>query len=811
MTPTPYAAPLQWSRRQRTLITAAVVLPVVFALLQAGHAQRDHGLLAESPCWILPNGWVSRPPGSTTCPLDTLDRVHAVIAADGARSPVQDPAATKLALARAAPGARLEVQRDGQTLEVSLPLNPIAAESAVGRWAAALIAATGLLIIPLLVLWRSSAAAALPMTLIQSSLAVVTVCLIAGRDSAWCALAAVVAIALVPGGLAHLSFNFPSPRRVVRDVPGIVWVPYGVSAFVAVVGVAGLTVSPLLFQTYFWLLVASMLGAWTVLLLSCAFAVRDSTSSVERARGRLVAYGAVLVPLLPLAFALNRGMTIPDVLVTYLYVSLLALCLPIGLAISRYNLFDIGWDARNWIARLIYYGLGALLAGSVLFVVLRYAAPLHPLSDLGILFTISLVCLVVQEIVRRPIFGFLESMLTPRLAQLSQLRERYATEIAQLRDEDAVVQLLASVIQEGVAPRCGSVFLKGGDEWRVAHVFGQSPPARAAVLPDALRVLQRQRFSHLALDSEAGSAPARQLESEGIELASALNCAGTRYGVLLLGPPDRGITYSGVELDFVTASADQAGTALHNARLARELIAAERDTTNARVAVSLMHDVGKDLGWIRQLVRRLARQSDDPAQLPEEVSQIQALTTSVIARMRAFMHDATQPDPSPPGVSRLDEVLEASLHSVAERHGAGRLHQNIDPQIRKLRCHENVGRALAHLVENGLQASAPDGPVHVSANLANPETIELIVTDSGPGISPELVAAAFEPGFTTRRHQGGNGVGLAVSRDMIEALDGEIELAPAPAGGTRATVRVPTLLISPAPKSNLKEVKHATA
>jgi signal transduction histidine kinase len=147
---------------------------------------------------------------------------------------------------------------------------------------------------------------------------------------------------------------------------------------------------------------------------------------------------------------------------------------------------------------------------------------------------------------------------------------------------------------------------------------------------------------------------------------------------------------------------------------------------------------------------------------------------------------------------------------VAERHGAARLHQNIDPQIRKLRCHENVGRALAHLVENGLQASAPDGPVHVSANLADPETIELVVTDSGPGISPELLEAAFEPGFTTRRSQGGNGVGLAVSRDMIEALDGQIELAPAPTGGTRATVRVPTLLISSAPKSVTKEARHAT-
>ena len=90
---------MAWTARQRTAITAAVLLPVLFVLLQAGHAQRDHGLLMTSPCWTLPNGWVVRPPGAAACPLDTLDRVQAVIAADGTRTAVTEPAATKLALA----------------------------------------------------------------------------------------------------------------------------------------------------------------------------------------------------------------------------------------------------------------------------------------------------------------------------------------------------------------------------------------------------------------------------------------------------------------------------------------------------------------------------------------------------------------------------------------------------------------------------------------------------------------------------------------------------------------------------------------
>ena len=88
-----------WTTRQRTLITAAVLLPVIFVLLQAGHAQREHGLMVESPCWILPNGWVVRPPGETGCPLQTLDRVRAVENAEGQRTPVQEPLALNHALA----------------------------------------------------------------------------------------------------------------------------------------------------------------------------------------------------------------------------------------------------------------------------------------------------------------------------------------------------------------------------------------------------------------------------------------------------------------------------------------------------------------------------------------------------------------------------------------------------------------------------------------------------------------------------------------------------------------------------------------
>jgi two-component system sensor histidine kinase HydH len=65
------------------------------------------------------------------------------------------------------------------------------------------------------------------------------------------------------------------------------------------------------------------------------------------------------------------------------------------------------------------------------------------------------------------------------------------------------------------------------------------------------------------------------------------------------------------------------------------------------------------------------------------------------------------------------------------------------------------------------------------------------VEDCGHGIAPHEREAVFELGFTTERSRGGSGIGLAVSRDIVESLGGKLSLEPRSGGGTRATIRVP--------------------
>jgi signal transduction histidine kinase len=129
---------------------------------------------------------------------------------------------------------------------------------------------------------------------------------------------------------------------------------------------------------------------------------------------------------------------------------------------------------------------------------------------------------------------------------------------------------------------------------------------------------------------------------------------------------------------------------------------------------------------------------------------------------------------------------------MARIHGVDRVTQSIDPAMRRLRCHESLGRVVANLLDNALRATEQEETVHLFATRED-GWIRVVVVDRGPGIPENVRDQVFVPGFSTRSDRGGLGVGLTVSREIVQELGGTIELAPNDDRGTRATVRVPDL------------------
>jgi CheY-like chemotaxis protein len=87
------------------------------------------------------------------------------------------------------------------------------------------------------------------------------------------------------------------------------------------------------------------------------------------------------------------------------------------------------------------------------------------------------------------------------------------------------------------------------------------------------------------------------------------------------------------------------------------------------------------------------------------------------------------------------------------------------------------------------------------------------VADSGPGIPRELRSAVFEPFFTTKPVGEGTGLGLHVSRTVLEALGGSVEVDSAPEGGALFIVRIPVsgAFAASAPRAELPSARAASA
>ncbi|HYA08054.1 MAG TPA: HAMP domain-containing sensor histidine kinase, partial [Gaiellaceae bacterium] len=102
---------------------------------------------------------------------------------------------------------------------------------------------------------------------------------------------------------------------------------------------------------------------------------------------------------------------------------------------------------------------------------------------------------------------------------------------------------------------------------------------------------------------------------------------------------------------------------------------------------------------------------------------------------------------------------------------------------------ERLAQVLDNLVANALDHAPAGTTVTVSARVAA-QWAELHVQDEGPGMTPEQRARAFDRFWRAGSGAGGSGLGLAIVRRLVEADEGEVELADAPGGGLDAVVRL---------------------
>jgi two-component system sensor kinase FixL len=233
--------------------------------------------------------------------------------------------------------------------------------------------------------------------------------------------------------------------------------------------------------------------------------------------------------------------------------------------------------------------------------------------------------------------------------------------------------------------------------------------------------------------------------------------------------------------------------------LQTELIHISRLTAMGEMASALAHELNQPLSAIANYLKGLRRllgagiseESSAMAQEALDKAAEQALRAGqIIRRLREFVARG-ETEHQVESVKRLVEEASAlALVGVRDR-GIRAKFQFDQTSDLVLVDKVQIQQVVLNLVRNAIDAmeNVERRELLISTHTAENGAITVSVADTGSGISPEIAEQLFHPFITTKRE--GMGVGLSISRTIIEAHGGQIWAEPNPGGGTifRFTLR----------------------
>ncbi len=270
--------------------------------------------------------------------------------------------------------------------------------------------------------------------------------------------------------------------------------------------------------------------------------------------------------------------------------------------------------------------------------------------------------------------------------------------------------------------------------------------------------------------------------------------------------------FSGDDLALLVAMANQAAVAIQLARLyedlrtrnrelqdavrelketQEELIRAERLTVIGRMASSVVHDLKNPMTTIKGYASLLGREDLAP-EMRRRFSKIVARSVDTFVEMTQEILDyARGGSPLHAMQIELDPFIDELCDFVepdCEQLGITikrELHYGSSVRIDEAK----MRRALYNIVSNAMDAMHAGGSLTITTRRAD-DSVEIVLSDTGPGIHKEVMDSLFEP-FVTYGKARGTGLGLAITHKAIRDHGGAISVRSTPGQGATFIIRLP--------------------
>jgi PAS domain S-box-containing protein len=223
-----------------------------------------------------------------------------------------------------------------------------------------------------------------------------------------------------------------------------------------------------------------------------------------------------------------------------------------------------------------------------------------------------------------------------------------------------------------------------------------------------------------------------------------------------------------------------------------QLVKKERLAVLGQLAGGVGHELRNPLGVIKNAAFFLNMSLDDPAPQVKETLGILDAEVEAAEKIIASLLDYARPKPPISGVLHINEVIRAALSRLALPPNVELLVQ-LDEHLPPIRGDSGqLLQVFANLLANALQAMPGGGRLTiVTSRMSGPDRIAVSVADTGVGVARENLAKLFQPLFTTKIT--GIGLGLAITRSIVEAHRGAIDVQSEAGRGSTFIVTLPVV------------------
>jgi PAS domain S-box-containing protein len=247
--------------------------------------------------------------------------------------------------------------------------------------------------------------------------------------------------------------------------------------------------------------------------------------------------------------------------------------------------------------------------------------------------------------------------------------------------------------------------------------------------------------------------------------------------------------------------------------LQAKLLEADRLSTFGMIAAGLAHEINNPLAYVltnheviaRELPRLAARAHASSGGLTSDVAEGLAQCESMLRvamegleRVRSIVHDLktfSRADPVEEVLVDVHHVLDSAVNvAQSELRHRARIERNYGDIAPIRGSTSRLGQVFLNLVVNGAQAIPPErhgqGVVRITTATAPDGWACVEIADDGVGMAAETRKRLFEPFHTTKPGEG-TGLGLYITKSIVEGHGGTIEVASEEGAGTCVTVKLP--------------------